>query len=52
MMFVYAIKMFFFEMGARRRDMVYTHRSCERAHLPKIDPWVTQTVAVWWYATT
>ena len=23
--------------------MVYTHRSCESAHLPKIDPWVTQT---------
>ena len=42
-MFVNDIKMFFYEMGARRRDMVYTHRSCERAHLPKIDSWVTQT---------
>jgi len=32
-------------MGAQRRSMVYTHRSCESlsAHLPKIDPWITQT---------
>jgi len=30
-------------MGARQRDMVYTHRSCESAYLPKIDPWITQT---------
>jgi len=29
-------------MGARRRGMVYTHKSCESAHLPKIDPWITQ----------
>jgi len=29
-------------MGARRQGMVYTHRSCENAHLPKIDPWITQ----------
>ena len=42
-MFVNDIKMFFLEMGARQRDMVYTHRSCESAHLLKIDPWVTQT---------
>jgi len=42
-MFVNEIKIFFLEMGARWRDMVYTHRSCESAHLPKIDPWVTQT---------
>jgi len=38
-------------MGARRRGVVYTRRSCESAHLPKIDPWITQrtltgTVAV------
>jgi len=30
-------------MGAQRRDMVYTHRSCGSVHRPKIDPWVTQT---------
>ena len=42
-MFVNDIKTLFFEMGARWRDMVYTHMSCESAHLPKIDPWVTQT---------
>jgi len=29
-------------MGARWRGMVYTHRSCESAHLPEIDPWITQ----------
>ena len=37
------IKMFLYEMGARQQDMVYTHWSCERVDLPKIDPWVTQT---------
>jgi len=36
------IIMLFLQMGARRQGMVYTHRSCENAHLPKIDPWITQ----------
>jgi len=31
-------------MGARRRGMVYTHRSWESAHLPKIDPWIPQRI--------
>jgi len=35
--------MFFFQMGAQRRDMVYAYKSCESTYLPKIDPRVTQT---------
>jgi len=39
--------MIFYEMGARQQDIyIYTHRSCERAHLPKIDKPTERVAAV------